>query len=58
MSWGFENGVLGVPTVPRTVTTLESYDSPQPVSSVEAETTFDVRLTTLEAFLRRETTSL
>jgi uncharacterized protein YbjT (DUF2867 family) len=34
---------------------METYDSPEPISAAEAETTFGVRLTSLEEFVRRQT---
>jgi uncharacterized protein YbjT (DUF2867 family) len=49
---GFPDAVAGL------MAALETYDSPQPVSSAEAERTFGVRLTTVESFLRRRTTKV
>lgn len=46
---GFPDAVSGL------MAGLETYDSPQPVSSAEAERIFGVRLTTVESFLRRQT---
>jgi hypothetical protein len=40
---GFPDAVYGF------MAALETYDSPQPVSSAEAESVFGVRLTTLES---------
>ena len=48
---GFPDAVAGL------MAGLETYDSPQPVSSTQAERTFGVRLTTVESFLRRQTTT-
>jgi NADH dehydrogenase len=43
---GFPDAVSGL------MAGLETYDSPAPISTAEAESTFGVRLTTLEEFLR------
>jgi len=48
---GFPDAVSGL------MAGLETYDSLEPLSREEAEATFDVRLTPLEKFLRRETGS-
>lgn len=46
---GFPDAVSGL------MASLETYDSPEPVSKEEAEEAFGVRLTTLEEFLKRQT---
>ncbi len=46
---GFPDAVSGL------MASLETYDSPEPISKEEAEGTFGVHLTTLEEFLRRQT---
>jgi uncharacterized protein YbjT (DUF2867 family) len=45
---GFPDGASGFMTV------LETYDSPEPISSAEAERIFGVRLTTVDDFMRRQ----
>ena len=44
---GFPEAVSGL------MAGMETYDSPEPISAAEADARFDVRLTTLEDFLRR-----
>ncbi len=44
---GFPDGASGFMTV------LETYDSPEPISSAEAERIFGVRLTTVDEFMRQ-----
>jgi uncharacterized protein YbjT (DUF2867 family) len=46
---GFPEAVSGL------MAGIETYDSPEPISAAEAETTFGVRLTSLEEFMRRQT---
>ena len=46
---GFPDAVSGL------MAGMETYDSPEPISAAEAETTFGVKLTSLEEFLRRQT---
>jgi uncharacterized protein YbjT (DUF2867 family) len=46
---GFPEAVSGL------MAGIETYDSPEPMPAAEAETTFGVRLTSLEEFARRQT---
>ncbi len=46
---GFPEAVSGL------MAGMETYDSPEPISAAEADARFDVRLTRLDDFLRRQT---